>query len=99
MSTFLGEVEKGYCFGRLALNLLNQLNVREYKCLTLLLFGGFLQHDQEGLRATNATLKEGYLAGMESGDFLYTGYSIFNYFYDNFFSGIELDDWESENQK
>ncbi|HEY9848022.1 MAG TPA: AAA family ATPase [Leptolyngbyaceae cyanobacterium] len=96
LSTFLGEVERGYSFGRVALSLLDRLNVREFKCVTLLLFCGFIQHRREAVRATISTAKEAFLAGMEIGDFLYAGYSIFNYFYDRFFAGVNLDDWEPE---
>ncbi|ERT09699.1 his Kinase A domain protein [Lyngbya aestuarii BL J] len=96
LSTFLEEVEKGYYFGQVALNLLNQLNVREFRCITLLLFGAFLQQRQETLRATIPTGKEAYLASMEIGNFLYAGYSIFNYFLYNLFAGVTLDDWEPE---
>ncbi len=96
LSAFLGEVEKGYCFGRVALSLLNQLNVGEFKCITLLWFGSFIQHRQEALRATIPMMKEGYLAGMATGDFLYAGYHISVYFDDNLFAGVALDDWEGE---
>ncbi|MCU0543187.1 MAG: AAA family ATPase [Oscillatoriaceae cyanobacterium Prado104] len=96
MSAFLGEVERGYRFGKVALSLLNHFNVRKYKCLTLLLFGSFLLHRTEALTAKIITMKQGYLAGMETGDFLYAGYNISNYLYDNFFAGVVLDDWELE---
>lgn len=96
LSAFLGEVKKGYQFGRVALILLDKFNVRKLKSLTLLLFGTFLQHRQEPLRAAIPTLKEGYMAAIETGQILYAGYNIFNYFYDNFFAGVRLDDWEPE---
>ncbi|MCT7953117.1 AAA family ATPase [Ancylothrix sp. C2] len=96
LSAFLGEVEKGYCFGRVALSLLNRFNVREFKSLTLLWFGCFLQHRTEAIRAIIPTLKQGYLAGMETGDFLYAGYNIVTYFDDNLFGGVDLDAWEPE---
>jgi predicted ATPase/signal transduction histidine kinase len=96
LSAFLGEVEKGYRFGRMALSLLHQLNAREFKSLTLLWFCCFLQHRQEPVKATIPMGKEGYLAGMETGDFLYAGYNLSNYFYDNFFAGLYLEDWEPE---
>ncbi|MCW6037267.1 AAA family ATPase [Spirulina subsalsa FACHB-351] len=96
LSAFLGQVTQGYRFGRVALILLHDFNAREFKCLTLLLFGTFLQHRQEPLRAAILTLKEGYLAAMETGDFLYAGYNIFNSFYDSFFAGIRLDDWAAD---
>ena len=94
LSAFLGEVEKGYCFGRVALSLVNHLNVREFKSLTLAVFGYYLQHRTEALLATIPTTKDGYLAGMETGDFLYAGNNIDIYFDDNFLAGVYLDDWE-----
>jgi predicted ATPase/signal transduction histidine kinase/tRNA A-37 threonylcarbamoyl transferase component Bud32 len=96
MSAFFGEVKTGYEFGKLALNLVNQLNVREFKPLALLLFGAFLQHRQEALSSVIKTLKDGYLAGMETGDFLNAGYSIAICFYAHLFGGVNLDDWAVE---
>ncbi|MDT9184046.1 AAA family ATPase [Limnospira sp. PMC 289.06] len=96
LSAFLGEVKKGYQFGRVALILLDKFNVRKLKALTLLLFGTFLQHRQEPLRSAIPTLKDGYMSAIETGQILYAGYNIFNYFYDNFFAGVRLDDWEPE---
>ncbi|MEG4503386.1 AAA family ATPase [Microcoleus sp. F6_B4] len=96
LSAFLGEVKTGYDFGRLALKLVNQLNVREFKSSALLFFGAFLQHRQEPLRAVIPTLKDSYLAGMETGDFLNAGYSIAICFYDHLFGGVALDDWVLE---
>ncbi|MGB3532591.1 MAG: AAA family ATPase [Microcoleaceae cyanobacterium] len=96
LSAFLGESERGYCFGQVALNLLDRFNAREFKSLTLLLFSGFLQHRHEALRTTIPTLKEGYLAGMETGNFLYAGYCISNDIFTNLFAGVYLDDWQPE---
>jgi predicted ATPase len=96
LSAFGGEVERGYCFGQLALNLVNHLNAQEFKPLTLFLFGTFLQHRQEGLRAIIPTMKECHLAGMETGDFRHAGYSIAIYADANFFAGVCLNDWEAE---
>ncbi|NQE33805.1 AAA family ATPase [Microcoleus asticus] len=93
---FLQEVETGYCFGRLALNLLDRFNVPEFKSIILLLFGGWIQHRQESLLATIPTLKEGYRLGMETGDFVDAGYNIYICFYTYLFAGIELDTWEPE---
>jgi predicted ATPase/signal transduction histidine kinase len=96
LSAFVGEVEKGYCFGRVALSLLDRLNAPSFKSLTLLLFSCFLQHRQEALRPGIPTAKEGYLAGMETGYFLYAGNNTTIYFDDNFFAGVEMDRWEPE---
>ncbi|MEG3989343.1 AAA family ATPase [Microcoleus sp. S28C3] len=93
---FLQEVETGYCFGRLALNLLDRFNVPEFKSIIMLLFGGWIQHRQEALLATIPTLKEGYRLGMETGDFVDAGYNIYICFYTYLFAGVELDTWEPE---
>jgi PAS domain S-box-containing protein len=94
--SFLGDVKTGYNFGKLALNLLNRFNATEFKSQILAVFSSWIQHHQEALRAMMPTSKDGYMAGMETGDFLYAGYSILVYFHANFFGGVELDAWESE---
>ncbi|MEG4105950.1 AAA family ATPase [Microcoleus sp. S13_C5] len=96
LCAFLGDVKTGYGFGKLALNLLDRFNVREFKSLILTLFGGCIQHHQESLLATIPTLKYGFTAGMETGDFLSAGYNIDIYFYAKFFGGVEVDTWETE---
>ena len=70
LCAFLGEVETGYAFGRLALNLLDRLNTQEFRPIILHLYGIFIQHRKEALRSVRLTLKEGYTAGIEAGSFL-----------------------------
>ena len=96
LCAFLGEVETGYGFGKLALSLLERFNARELNCMTLNLFGAFIQHHQEALTAARLTLKDGYTAGMEIGDFLNAGYNIVSYNNMRFFCGVELDTCEAE---
>ncbi|MEG4405388.1 AAA family ATPase [Microcoleus sp. MON2_D5] len=96
LSAFLGEATTGYSFGKLALSLLDRVNAREFKCITHNMFGAFIQHHQNAMRAGLPTLKEGFMAGMESGDFLNAGYNIATYSYINFYGGVELDTWEPE---
>ncbi len=96
LCAFLGEVKTGYSFGRLAINLLDQFNVGEFKCKVLVLFAAWVQHHQESLRATMLTMKDGYATGMETGDFLNAGYNSLNCLITKFFAGVELDIWEPE---
>ncbi|MFM9265252.1 AAA family ATPase [Tychonema sp. BBK16] len=96
LCAFFQEVETGYGFGQLALNLLDKFDVRELKSTVLLLFGGWIQHRQESLLATILTLKDGFTTGMETGDFVDAGYNIYIYFYTHLFAGVELDTWEAE---
>ncbi|BAY92902.1 MULTISPECIES: trifunctional serine/threonine-protein kinase/ATP-binding protein/sensor histidine kinase [unclassified Tolypothrix] len=90
MCAFFGEVEIGYEFGKLALSLLEKLNVPGMKCITLNLFGAFIHHHRQALLTTLIIQKESYRAGMENGDFLYAGYSIQGYAFGRLFTGAEL---------
>ncbi|MHC5752929.1 MAG: AAA family ATPase [Nostoc sp.] len=94
LCAFLGEVEAGYGFGQLALNLLDRFNVREFKSTISMLFGGFIQHHQEALSTTIPLLKAGFTSGMETGDFLHAGYNVCCYSYAVFWSGAELSNLE-----
>ncbi|MEG4584339.1 AAA family ATPase [Microcoleus sp. MOSTC5] len=96
LCAFLGEVETGYKFGRLALAVLEQVNTQSMKCITLGKFGFFIQPHQEALRAALVTLKESYKAGMETGNLLSAGYDIGSYSHLAFFAGVELDLLEPE---
>ncbi|MEH2264288.1 trifunctional serine/threonine-protein kinase/ATP-binding protein/sensor histidine kinase [Nostoc sp.] len=96
LCAFLSEVETGYKFGCLALSLLEKLNVRGIKCLPLNLFGGFIQHRQQSLLATLSTMKDSYTNGMETGSFLYAGYSIQGYGYKALFAGVNLNTLSAE---
>src|SRR6476661_5150335 len=96
LCAFLREVEMGYGFGKLAMNLLDRFNIRALKATIPAFFGSFIQHRQEAIGATIPTLKVSYTAAMETGDFLQSGYSILNYLESKFFGGVELDTWETE---
>ncbi|AFY41078.1 ATP-binding sensor histidine kinase [Nostoc sp. PCC 7107] len=91
LCSFLGEVETGYEFGQLALSLLEKLNAQSRKCCTLTLFSCFIQHRRQPPLPIFSTLKEAYRTGMETGDFLYAGYSIVIYAFTSLFMGVNLD--------
>ncbi len=93
---FGGEVKTGYSFGRLALSLLERLHTQGMKPITLSLFGAFIQHRQEALRATLPMLKEGYTSGMETGDFVNAGYCIVGYSSNGLCAGVDLDTLATE---
>jgi len=96
LCSFSGDVKTGYRFGKLALNLLDRLNATEFKSQILAVFSSWVQHHQEALRATIPIGKDGYRAGMETGDFLYAGYSLTVCFQANLCGGVEIDTWEAE---
>ncbi|MEH1939113.1 MAG: AAA family ATPase [Nostoc sp.] len=96
LCSILCEVETGYEFGKLSLSLLERLNAQSMKCSTLNMFGNFIQHHQQSFLATLPTMKDSYIIGMETGDFLFAGYGIANYAYVALFAGVDLDTLASE---
>lgn len=67
----LGQVNRGYDFGRLALALRQQSGVPRYPGRTLHVFSSLVQHWKEPLRETLEPLKEARQQCLESGDFEY----------------------------
>ncbi|MEH2360296.1 trifunctional serine/threonine-protein kinase/ATP-binding protein/sensor histidine kinase [Nostoc sp.] len=96
LCTVFQDVKTGYRFGEVGLNLLDRFNLSELKSLVLLLFGLLIQHRQEAFLAVLPTLKAGYTAGIETGDFLNASYNISVYINTKFFAGGELDTCEVE---
>jgi predicted ATPase/signal transduction histidine kinase/CheY-like chemotaxis protein len=96
LASFLGNVDAGYSFGQLALKLLDRFDTREFKSTALFIFGGWIQHRQAAIRAVIPTLKNAYIAGIETGVFPIAGYSINLYTEAKLLSGIELDAWLDE---
>ncbi|MEG3895650.1 MULTISPECIES: AAA family ATPase [unclassified Microcoleus] len=96
LATGLGQVERGYHLGKMALTLIDRLNTKAYKCLTILHFAACVQHQKESMTSMAALLKQGYLVGIEIGDFLYLGYCMAHYFYACFYAGKELSALQSE---
>ena len=96
LSTFFGDIETGYIFGKLALALAERTNAREFQGRISFLFATWVQHCREFIGLTIPKLKYAYITSMESGDFIAIGYSISCYFDASLLCGIELDTWESE---
>lgn len=96
LSAMSGDVNMGYRFGRLALNLIERYNSKQYKGKTLLVFGNWIQHRHELLRAVVVLLKDGYTACIDAGDFLNAGFNISCYFDASLLAGVELNTWEPE---
>jgi predicted ATPase/signal transduction histidine kinase/ActR/RegA family two-component response regulator len=96
LSAILDDVETGYRFGKLAIDLLDRDNPTEFDSTVLFLFAAWIQHRREPIRACLPTLKDCYTAFMEAGDFLSAGYSIAIYFESTFLAGVDLSTWMVE---
>jgi predicted ATPase/signal transduction histidine kinase len=95
LTAFFGEIENGYTFGKLALDLADRFNSQEFKGRTSFLFGTWIQHRRDLLRELIPIQKYAYTACIEAGVFN-ASYSISCYFDANLLCGIDLNTWGVE---
>ncbi|MEG4801944.1 AAA family ATPase [Microcoleus sp. ARI1-B5] len=95
----LGNIDRGYQAGRLALQLLKHFEAREHKTVTYNMFYTFVHHWKEPLRESIAPLVEGVQSGLEGGNYEYTGYCITNYCFYIFLAGENLEIVQCEHKK
>jgi predicted ATPase/GAF domain-containing protein/tRNA A-37 threonylcarbamoyl transferase component Bud32 len=86
----LGDIESGYKFGNLALNLSERLNARNVKVQVVLVVNCFIRYWQEHGRQTLQPLLLGYSSGLEAGDLEYASYSLVMYSNHSYWIGQEL---------
>jgi len=92
----VGDVDSGYQFGQLALNLVSKLNAQEIKAKTAFIVNLFIRHCKKHLRETLEPLVSAYSSGMETGDLEYAGYSLLQSSCSAYYSGKELTGLEKE---
>jgi predicted ATPase/class 3 adenylate cyclase/tRNA A-37 threonylcarbamoyl transferase component Bud32 len=90
----VGDVQMGYQFGKLALNLLNQANAKEVRTRTMQIVYSFLHHWREPVSTTLNPLWDAYHQGLETGDLEYAAYCLAVYCLHSFFIGTELSELE-----
>lgn len=93
------EISIGHRFGRLALQVLEDLNADELKCRTYFMVYNFVWHWEAHLRETLTPLLVAYQAGVETGELEFAGYSIFMHCNYSFFAGVNLEELEKETAK
>ncbi len=90
------DIESGDRFGQLALNLIDKLNVLEFKSKTLNLVGFVLMHGKHHVKDTLPLLEEAYQSALENGDLECVGYSAVNICQSLYFIGQELTQLEQK---
>jgi len=95
----LCDIEDGYKFGRLALDLIERFNIREHKSYTLFIFNCFVRHWKDHYRDTLPRFIQGYRIGLETGNL--EGAVLCLLMHDNYSygSGINLVKIEKEMDK
>ncbi len=85
----LGDIEAGYQFGQLALDLLHRLDAREFHCKVYSIVHAFIAHWKDSIKNMLAPLRSAYYSGLETGDLQFAGYSAVLYSAFAYFGGIE----------
>ncbi|KJH69589.1 hybrid sensor histidine kinase/response regulator [Aliterella atlantica] len=92
----VGDIDSGYQFGQLALNLLSKLNTQEIKAKTIVIVNIFIRPWKEHLRQTLEPLMSAYSSGIETGDLEFGAFGLLVYSYFAYYSGKELTALERE---
>ncbi|MBW4513156.1 MAG: AAA family ATPase [Scytonematopsis contorta HA4267-MV1] len=86
----LGEIDAGYRFGQLALNLLDRLKTQELKTKVIFYTNAWTKHWKEHLKETLKNFLDAYTNGLETGDLQFAALSAHLYCSTLFFIGKEL---------
>ncbi|MEH2379465.1 MAG: AAA family ATPase [Nostoc sp.] len=90
------DLELGYQFGKLSLNLAKRLSNKRVNCKALLMVNFHIIHWKDHLKVTFPFLSDAYQSGIESGEFEFASYCAFSLCYCPFFTGQELTELEQQ---
>lgn len=91
-----GQYDVGYSFGKLALALARRFGNRAEECRTLEVYGVLVHHWKAPLREGLPLLKEGFRAGVESGETAFAAFSLNAFLINALPSGMRLNDLLAE---
>ncbi|MEH2299601.1 MAG: AAA family ATPase [Nostoc sp.] len=86
----LGDIEAGYCFGQLGINLLQHLDSPKLVATALFDFNCFFKHWKEPAKTSLAGLLQAYASGLEVGNHNLAALSLLVYDHNTYFTGHEL---------
>ncbi|MEM1293495.1 MAG: AAA family ATPase, partial [Cyanobacteria bacterium P01_H01_bin.162] len=86
----VGDLDRGYQFGQLALQLLEKLDAQKLKAKILMLVNDFVIHWRAHLKETLPPFVAAYQSGLETGDLEFAARSAMVYGYHAYFLGQEL---------
>ncbi|MUG92886.1 PAS domain S-box protein [Scytonema sp. UIC 10036] len=90
------DIELGYKFGQLALSLVERLDTKKGKAKALQIFSENVMQWKVHLRKVIPFLVDTYQNGVETGDFEFAGYALYNVCCRSFFVGEELTQLEQK---
>ncbi|WP_353929426.1 AAA family ATPase [Okeanomitos corallinicola TIOX110] len=86
------QIELGYQFGQLSLNLIDKFNAHEFAAKSFYTVNVFINHWKKPLREIIPSLIETYKVGLETGDLVFAAYGVLVYCCYSFLAGYELSD-------
>ncbi|RKZ91593.1 MAG: serine/threonine protein kinase, partial [Candidatus Parabeggiatoa sp. nov. 1] len=92
----VGDIEVGFQFGQLALNLLARLDVKELQAKVFDTVEGLIRHWKEPVGKSLKPLLEGYQGGVETGDFEFAALCVHLYLIYSYLTAKELAGLERE---
>ena len=92
----MGDIERGYQLGELALRLVSKLNAKEIQAKTSAMVHSGIQPWKEHLSKTLEPLLSDYFCGLETGELEFASYAIYEYSYYSYFIGKQLTQLERE---
>ena len=92
----LGNIDAGYRFGRVGLDLVDRLGAKKYEAAARTYYGAFIMHWKHSLHDTLEPLAETYQIGLETGDVGSASIAALIYAYHAYFAGRELGALERE---
>lgn len=96
LSGVVGDINSAYKFGQLSLNLLEQLNFKQYKSQTIHTVNTCITHWKKHIRETIKSSLDLYQNGLETGDLEFASYAVAAYGMNSYFVGKELSVLEQE---
>lgn len=96
MSAALFQVDTGYKYGNIAIDILNRFNAEDLKAKVYMVYNTTIRYFKEPISNSYKQLFEGYIKGIENGDFEYGTYDLCIYGYNSFFAGKNLNEYVNE---
>lgn len=90
LSSILGNIDKGYEFGEISLELMRRYQSKEIHAKVITIFYGFLSYWKKSIRDSIEPLRLSYQTGRENGDLLYASFATSFHSSILFFSGERL---------
>ncbi|WP_437997415.1 AAA family ATPase [Sorangium sp. So ce185] len=94
-----GDIELGYRFGRIAVELAERYADKKYEPLLCNMWGAFVQHWKEGYAACRETLRVGMHTGLETGQYIWAFYNTVNLSTNSLLRGLPLSDLLAETKR